>query len=115
MNVDDMSYRQWQKRNTDTFHQLTKAQQQFARQQGYRNVGWQQVQLSWEILQQLTKPPSLFDVKLRKGDLPGAINQSILEAEQAQEIAKQSVSSLKRKRNQIQELTEKTLDKYQLL
>jgi hypothetical protein len=115
MNVDGMSYRQWQKRNTDAFQQLTKAQQQLSRQQGYRNVGWQQVQQSWKILQQLIKSPSLFDAKLKKGDLSGAINQSILEAEQAQEIAKQSVSKLKHKRNQIQELTEKTLNKYQLL
>lgn len=68
-----------------------------------------------EIPQQSTNPPSLFEARLKKGDLPGAINQSTLEAEQAQEIAKQGASSLRRRRNQIQELTEKTLDQYQLL
>lgn len=115
MNIDDMSYRLWQKRNTDIFHQLTKAQQKLARQQGYRNVGWQQVQQSWKVLQQLAKPLSLFDAKLKKDDLSGAINQSILEAEQAQNVAKQGISNLKHRRNQIQELTEKTLNKYQLL
>lgn len=114
MNVDGMSYRQWQKRNTDTFQQLTKIQQQAAREQGYRNVGWQQVQQSWSILQRLI-PPNLFDARLKRGDLAGAIDQSILEAEQVQEIAKQSIFNLKRRRSQIQELAEQTLDKYQLL
>jgi hypothetical protein len=115
MNVDGMSYRQWQKRNTDAFQQLTKAHQQAARQQGYRNVGWQQIQQSWKVLQQLMKPLSLFDAKLKKGDLSGAIGQSILEAEQAQEVAQQGISSLKRKHSQVQELAEKALNKYQLL
>lgn len=115
MNIDGMSYRQWQKRNTETFRQLTKAQQQLAREQGYRNVGWQYVQQSWMILQELTQPLSLFDAKLKKGDLSGAIHQSILVAEQAQETAQQSISKLKHKRKQIQDLTEKTLNKYQLL
>ena len=115
MNIDHMSYRQWQKRNTDIFQQLTKAQQQVVRQQGYRNVGWQQVQHSWKVLQQFIKPPTLFDAKLKRDDLKGAIDQSILEAEQAQAIAKEGISSLKRKRTQIDELTEKTLNKYQLL
>ena len=115
MNIDGMSYRQWQKRNTDTLQQLTKAQQQLIRQQGYRNVGWQQVQQSWGILQQLTKPISLFDAKLKKGNLTGAIDQSILEAEQAQDVAKQGILNLKLKRNHIQGLAEKTLNKYQLL
>lgn len=114
MNVDGLSYRQWQKRNTDTFQQLAKAQKQTARQQGYSNVGWQNVQTSWKILQQLI-PPSLFDAKLRKGDLSGAMDQSILEAEQAQAIAQQGIADLKRKRNEIQELAEQTLNKYQLL
>lgn len=115
MNVDSMSYRQWQKRNTDTFRQLTKAQQQTARQQGYRNVGWQQIQKSWNILQQLIKPSTLLEAKLRKGDLTGAIDQVVLEAEQAQAIAQQGIADLKRKRTEIRDLAEKTLNKYQLL
>lgn len=115
MNIDHMSYRQWQKRNTDIFQQLTKTQQQLVRHQGYRNVGWQWVQQSWKVLQQFIKPPTLFDAKLKRGDLEGAIDQSILEAEQAQSIAKESISRLKSKRTQIDELTEKTLSKYQLL
>ncbi|MGB3494299.1 MAG: hypothetical protein WBA57_16340 [Elainellaceae cyanobacterium] len=115
MDVDGMSYRQWQKRNTEFFRQLTKAQQKTARQQGYYNISWEKVRKSWEILQQLASLPSLFNAKLKKDDLTGAIGQSILEAEQAQEMAKQSVANLKQKRKQIQELAKKTLNKYQLL
>lgn len=115
MNIDGMSYRQWQQRNTDTFQQLTKTQQKIARQRGYRNVGWQEVQQSWKVLQQLTEPPSLFDAKLKKGDLIGALDQSILEAEQAQKIARQGIATLKCKSNKIKDLAKKTLDKYQLL
>jgi hypothetical protein len=118
MNIDGMSYRQWQKRNTDAFKKLSKEQQQLARQQGYFNVSWQKVQQSWTILQQLnqsTQPTSLFDAKLKKGDVVGALNQSILEAEQAQQIAKQEIANLQDKRDQIKELAENTLNKYQLL
>jgi hypothetical protein len=115
MDVDGMNYRQWQKRNTNTFQKLTKAHQQSARQQGYYNLGWQQIQKSWGILHQFIEPPSLFDAKLKKGDLVGAIGQSILEAEKAQAIAQQGVADLKRKRKKIQELAENVLNKYQLL
>jgi hypothetical protein len=115
MNVDGMSYRQWQKRNTDAFQRLTKAQQKTGRQQGYYNVGWQRVQESWNILQQLTQLPSLFEAKLKKGDLEGAIHQSILEAGQAQELAQQSVTDLEHRRQQIHAMKEKALNKYQLL
>ncbi len=115
MNVDDMSYRQWQKRNTDAFQQLTKAQQKTARQQGYRNVGWQQVQQSWKTLRQFIEPLNLFEAKLRKGDLTGAVDQMVLEAEQAQKTAKQGIADLKRNRKEIQELADNALNKYQLL
>ena len=117
MNVNGMSYRQWQKRNTNAFNRLTKVEQQAARRMDYRNVGWQQVQQSWDILQQWIEPatPSLFSAKLKKGNLTGAIDQSILEAEQAQKTAQQAVKNLNRKRSQIDQLAEETLNKYQLL
>ncbi|BDM83914.1 hypothetical protein [Acaryochloris marina] len=114
MNIDDMSYRQWQKRNTEAFRQLNKDQQTSIRNQGYFNVGWQRVQESWKLLQNLTKPPTLFDAKLKKGDLVGALNQSIFEAEKAQEKAQQAVVELEHSRNKIKELAETTLNKYQL-
>jgi len=115
MNINGFSYRQWQKRNTDTFQKLSKEQKQTAREQGYYNVGWQRVQQSWEILQQKTEPRPLFDAKLKRGDLTGAINQSILEAEQAQNVAQKGVSNLQRKRKRIKDLAETAQKKYQLL
>lgn len=115
MNINDMSYRQWQKRNTDAFQKLTKEQQAIARQNGYFNLRWQKVQHSWVILQRFTDLPSLFDAKLKKDDLTGAVNQSILEADQAQKIAKQSILDLEKKRKQIQELASAALNNYQLL
>lgn len=115
MDIDGMSYRQWQRRNTEFFQHLTKAQQRTARQQGYHNVSWEKVRQSWKILQQLASPPSLFDAKLKKGDLVGAVGQSILEADQALEMAEQSAANLRHKRKQIQKLAEKVSNKYQLL
>lgn len=115
MNIDNMSYRQWQKRNTETFRQLNKDQQTSARNQGYFNVGWQRVQESWILLQHFNEPPTLFGAKLKKGDLVGALNQSVLEAEQAQKMAKQAVVGLEHSCDQIKELAETTLHKYQLL
>ena len=93
MKVNNMSYRQWQKRNTEAFQKLTKAQQKKARDRGYRNVGWQKVQTSWEILQQF-QTPSLFDARLKRGDIAGAIDQSILEADQAKNVPAPTLSLL---------------------
>ncbi len=115
MNVDGMSYRQWQKRNTDLFQKLPKDQQIIARKNGYHNVGWEKVQQSWKILQQIHQPQSLFDAKLKRGDLEGAINQSILEAEKAYEFANQGILELERKHRKIHKMAEKALNKYQLL
>lgn len=116
MKIDNMSYRQWQKRNTEAFKKLTKVQQKTVRDHGYRNIGWQKVQDSWKILQQLDKKPaSLFDIKLKHGDLEGALDQSILVAEQAQKVAKDAIASLGRKRQLSKRKTQATLKKYQLL
>jgi hypothetical protein len=115
MNIDGLSYCQWQKRNTEAFCILSRDQRQAARTQGYHNVCWQKVQESWTILQKLTQPKSLFEAKLRKGDLAGAIDQSILEAEQAQKVAQKGKANLRHQREQIQELVESAFNEYQLL
>lgn len=114
MNVNNLSYRQWQKRNTDAFQKLSKAQQKIARDRGYRNIGWQSVQDSWNVLQRL-QTPSIFDAKLKRGDLNGAINQSILEAEQAQKFAQDAITSLGHKRQHSKKKAKATLKKFQLL
>ena len=76
------------------------------------------MQASWQILQNLATPapvPTLFDAKLKKGDLAGAINQSLLAGEQAQTIAQKGKKNLQRQRQQVKQQAETTLNKYQLL
>jgi GH24 family phage-related lysozyme (muramidase) len=118
MQIKGMSYCQWQKRNSNTFNELPKQQQQEAREQGYYNVGWEKVQRSWQVLQELqrqTPARSLFAAKLSKGDVVGAMEQSILTAEKAQTLAKQTLKDLNRRRKGVKKLAETTLNKYQLL
>lgn len=113
--IDGMSYRQWQKRNTDSFGKLSKKQKQVARSKGYFNCGWDKVKQSWELLKNITDIPKLFDIKLSKGDISGAVNQSILEATQAQEIAKQTIKNLDGTRKKINKVARAALNEYQLL
>jgi type VI protein secretion system component VasF len=115
MQISGMGYCQWQKRNSNTFNELSKQQQQEARQRGYYNVSWEKVQHSWNVLQQLMPPSSMFSAKLRKGDVSGAVDQSILAAEKAQKLAKQSLKNLNSSRREVKKLAETTLNKYQLL
>ncbi|NEQ95915.1 MAG: hypothetical protein F6K30_04145 [Cyanothece sp. SIO2G6] len=117
--VDGLNYRQWQKRNSTRFKQLSKKQQKQVRSLGYRNVGWQKVQASWDILesytQSISNPPNLFDRKLQKGDVLGALDYSILEAENAQEIAEEAIASIEDQHQKVTDITRKALEKYQLL
>lgn len=113
--VDSMSYREWQKRNSGTFNKLTKSQQKEARQKGYYNIGWKNVQKSWQVLSQMLDPINLFNIRLNKGDLVGALDHSMLEAEQSQNIARQAINDIERKQSKIHALAKETQDKYQLL
>ena len=115
MQTDGMSYCQWQKRNSTIYKQLSQKQQQKARKQGYYNVGWEKVRRSWQILQDEAVPPTIFAAKLRKGDVAGAVDQSILIAEKAQKLASQSLKSLNCSRKEVKKLAKTTLNKYQLL
>lgn len=113
--VDGLSYRDWQQRNTESFFKLDRSQQKELRSKGYRNIGWNHVQKSWSLLQSSFQELSLFDHKLRKGDLSGAINHSILEAEQAQDIASEALETLDKNYKDVKQLANKALAKYQLL
>ena len=118
MTIDGLSYRQWQKRNTEVFQKLSKDQRRTARDQGYYNVSWQRVQQSWGILQALNSLPpvlNLFDAKLNQGDLAGAVDHYLLAAEQAQKVAQTGKHKLRQQRQQVKELAEMALTEYQLL
>ena len=55
------------------------------------------------------------DAKLKKGNVSGAIDQCIFEAEQAQEIAQQVIKDLNDNQNTLTKVAKATLNKYQLL
>ena len=124
--VEGLNYHQWQKRNTNCFKSLPKLQQREARERGYHNVGWNKVQESWHILVELTlssspsleqdnKVLSLFEHKVNQEDLLGAINLSILEAEQAKKTAQQSLETLNKHQEKFEKLADKALEKYNIL
>jgi hypothetical protein len=113
--INGMNYSQWQQRNTNYFNKLPKDKKQKARDRGYFNVGWEKVKKSWEILIGFTEILSLFENKIKKGDISGAINFSILEAEQAQKVAKDAIKNLDLKRKELNKVSRNSLNKYQLL
>jgi len=99
--IQGLNYRQWQQRNTDKFKNLTVSQQKEARAKGFFNRGWEQVQKSWNILISFVNivnnnVVTIFEHKLNKGDLIGAINQSTYEAEQLENIVEQKVDKIDR-------------------
>lgn len=114
--VEGMSYRQWQKRNTEHFNYLTKTQQKEARKQGYCNLGWDKVHNSWVVICKLANNvASFFEHKLRKGDVIGAIELSIFEAEQAKHLARQAIKTLDITQQYFDKLADETLAKYSVL
>lgn len=113
--ADGMNYSQWQKRNTNYFNKLQKKQKLKARNQGYFNVGWEKVKKSWEILIGFTEVLSLFEKMLKKGNISSAINLSIMEAEQAQKVAKDAIDNFSLKRKKLNKISKNSLNKYQLL
>lgn len=114
--VEDMSYRRWQKRNTEHFNYLTKTQQKEARKQGYCNLGWDKVHNSWGIVCKFAKNvASFFEHKLRKGDIIGAIEISIFEAEEANHLARQAINSINKTQQYFDKVADETLAKYPLL
>jgi hypothetical protein len=113
--IDGMKYNQWQKRNTQIFKKLSTEQKQDVRKQGYFNVGWEKIKSSWEILSSSVEAPSFFDIKLKKGDFSGAIDQCILGTEQFHRISQEAIEELKHDHNTLNKLAQTTLDKYQLL
>jgi hypothetical protein len=117
MNVKGgMNYREWQRRNKEHFSLLTKVQQKQARQQGYFNTGWDKVQESWKILCKLTdNVTTLFEHKLSKSDIVGAIDLSLLDADNAKETARKAVSDLDASEKRLTKIADEALAKYPLL
>ena len=104
--IEKLNYREWQKRNTERFNSLTKYEKECARNKGYYNKGWNNIQKSWSII----KPPiSFFEHKLKRGDVVGAINLSIIEAERAKQLAHSSIEKLTQNQKNLDSLANETL------
>jgi hypothetical protein len=52
--LDGLNYKQFQKRNSDKFNSLSQNSKKLARQEGYKNIGWENICQSWNILQRVT-------------------------------------------------------------
>lgn len=113
--LDELNYRQWQKRNTEAFGKLSAKQKHDARQKGYSNTGWGKVENSWKIIKSFVKVITIFNAKLKQGNVSGAIDQCIFETEQAQEIAQQAIRDLNENQNILTRVAKATLNKYQIL
>lgn len=113
--IDGLNYREWQRRNTQFFSQLNSAQQKELRLQGYRNVGWLNVQRSWKVLKKITEAPDLFQHRLDNHDLLGAIRHAILESERTKQFAQESLEKVEENYQKIHQIATETLAKYQLL
>jgi hypothetical protein len=124
--IEGLNYRQWQKRNKEHFQSLSKAKQKELRKQGYCNIGWNRVKKSWKILvndhssydnlsENADNVISLFEHKLNQKDLQGAIQLSIMEADNAKKIAQQALQELEENQKRLAQLATESLNKYSLL
>jgi hypothetical protein len=113
--IDGISYLEWQRRNKKCFDKLTQFQKKEARSQGYYNLGWHKLINSWNIICSFNNIVMLFDYKLNKGDIIGAIDQSIAEANQTSVLAEQAIDILNETQDFINQLAKTALIKYPVL
>lgn len=62
-----------------------------------------------------SRPTSLFDAKLKKGDVKGALDQAIMSADQAKNLAQQTTTKLQMNQRRSQKRVSDALDRYPLL
>ena len=113
--VGGMNYRQWQQRNSAVFKELSRKQQKILKAQGYRNLGWDYVQKSWELLCPPDKVIRLLDYKLSRGDIAGAVDISLLGIEDAKKLAKEIFDRVDAGHSKVKSIAGNILKKYQLV
>ncbi len=112
----DLSYREWQSRNTKLFTSLSRQQRQALRDRGYHNISWEKVKSSWELLQKsIDTVTSIFDVHIQRGNIIDAINISLLEVDYFNKVAKTGLKELKQNSQKMTNIASKTVDKYKVL
>lgn len=62
-----------------------------------------------------SRPTSLFEAKLKKGDVKGALDQAIMSADQAKNLAQQTTTKLQMNQRRSQKKVAEALDRYPLL
>lgn len=68
--LDGLDYRKAQKRNSDHFKTFNQDFQNKLRQKGYRNLGWNNVYKSWNILQEfIAMPTDLVEFARKKAEV----------------------------------------------
>jgi hypothetical protein len=61
------------------------------------------------------KPPTMFEAKLKKGDLEGAINQILHETDKAKEEAQSTKAKLKRSQREVERMGQRAIEKHPLI
>jgi hypothetical protein len=68
--LDGLDYRKAQKRNSDNFKTFNQDFQKELRQKGYKNLGWNNVCKSWNILQEfIAMPTDLVEFARKKAEV----------------------------------------------
>jgi hypothetical protein len=55
--INNLTYREWQQRNTENFERLSRKRQLQLRKLGYKNCGWDGIQQSWKLIQSIEITP----------------------------------------------------------
>ena len=68
--LDGLGYRQAQKRNSEKFNSLSQVKRKELRQKGYKNLGWDNVCQSWNILLKFisSAPVDLVEFAVKKAE-----------------------------------------------
>jgi hypothetical protein len=120
--IDGLTYRQWQSRNSESLKELSPSQVKDVRAKGYRNIGWENVKKSWQIINRIDNVISLVDKKIERGDLDGVIRHSILTIDKAIDYADESIKLAQDAQKEIEasldkskKIAKKALSKYKTL
>jgi hypothetical protein len=89
--INDLSYKEWQKRNTTFLSLLNANEKKDLRQRGYKNVGWQNVMETWKIIQVFIKVTPMIEKRIKKGDIMGILRHVLLDVDNGIEYAEDSI------------------------
>ncbi len=97
--LDGLNYRQAQKRNSERFNSLSQIERKKARKQGYKNLGWENVHQSWNIISNLIplSPVDFTSFAIKKAENQYELAKQSGELLEVLKTGKQVITSLKLK------------------